>query len=69
VVLTRVTSSGNAGVAVKLGGSGTLADSTLTDDRMALYCGPMARGGWTVRTTTLTAPQAKAGPGDCRVTR
>ena len=69
VALTRVTSSGNSGVAVKLGGTGTLTDSTLTDDRMALFCGPTARGGWTVRATTLTAPQAKAGPGDCRLGR
>jgi hypothetical protein len=67
VRLTRVTSARNAGVAVKLGGSGVLDTSTLTDDRIALYCGRTAEPGWTVRTTILTAPQPSAGNADCRM--
>ena len=64
VRLTGVRSSGNAGVALKLGGSGTLEGSALVDDRIALYCGATDGAGWTVRTTSLTAPRrAVAEPG------
>lgn len=67
VSLTGVRSSGNAGVAVKLGGSGTLEASALVDDRIALYCGTTDGAGWRVRTTTLTAPRRLATEKGCTV--
>jgi hypothetical protein len=67
VLLTGVTSYGNSGVAVKIGGSGTLESSTLTDDRIALYCGTTAGPGWTVRTTTLSAPRPWQAEKGCRL--
>lgn len=69
VVLERLTASGNAGVAVKLGGSGRLADARLSDDRIALYCAPTAAAGWSVRATRTSAPQAVATEPGCRLTR
>ena len=64
VSLVGLRSSGNAGVALKLGGSGTVEGSALVDDRIALYCGTTDGAGWTVRTTSLTAPRrAVAEPG------
>ena len=65
VVLDGVRSSGNAGVAVKLGGSGTLQGSVLVDDRIALYCGTTDGAGWTVRTTSLTAPRRSVAEKGC----
>jgi hypothetical protein len=67
VTLAGVTSSGNSGVAVKLGGSGTLVDSALTDDRIALYCGTTAGAGWTVRSTSLTAPRPQQAEAGCKL--
>lgn len=58
VLLTGVTSRGNAGVAVKLGGSGVLERSALADESVALYCAATAADGWTVRGTALSAPTA-----------
>ena len=49
--------TGNSGVAVKLGGNGTLQRSLLDDDRLALYCGTTSGPGWQVRTTALSAPR------------
>jgi hypothetical protein len=60
VLLSGVTARGNSGVAVKLGGSGVLERSALTAGRTALYCGPTAGAGWTVRSTTLRAPRPVA---------
>ena len=65
VTLDGVRSSGNAGVAVKLGGSGTLQGSALVDDRIALYCGTTDGAGWTVRTTSLTAPRRSVAEKGC----
>ena len=65
VRLVGVRSSGNAGVALKLGGSGTLEGSVLVDDRIALYCGVTAGAGWTVRTTSLTAPRRSVAEQGC----
>jgi hypothetical protein len=65
VVLAGVRSSGNAGVALKLGGSGTLEGSALVDDRIALYCGPTDGAGWSVRTTSLTAPRRSVAEKGC----
>lgn len=65
VRLTGVRSSGNAGVAVKLGGSGTLEGSVLVDDRIALYCGTTDGAGWIVRTTSLTAPKRTVAEKGC----
>jgi hypothetical protein len=65
VTLDGVRSSGNAGVAVKLGGSGTLQGSVLVDDRIALYCGTTADAGWTVRTTSLSAPRRSQAEKGC----
>lgn len=56
VRLSGVTSRGNSGVAVKLGGSGVLERSTLEDEGTALYCAATAAPGWTVRGTRLAAP-------------
>lgn len=54
VVLRDVVSQDNAGTAVKLGGTGVVEDSTLLDDRVALYC---AEGSeWTVAGTVLGTP-------------
>jgi hypothetical protein len=69
VSLKGLTASGNAGVAVKLGGSGTLERARLVDDRIALYCAPTAGSGWRVLATTTTAPQAVATERGCRLTR
>jgi hypothetical protein len=68
VTLAGVRSSGNAGVALKLGGSGTLEGSVLVDDRIALYCGTTDGAGWTVTTTSLTAPRRSATEKGCRLT-
>ena len=65
VVLDGVRSSGNAGVAVKLGGSGSLQGSVLVDDRIALYCGTTDGAGWTVGTTSLTAPRRSVAEKGC----
>jgi hypothetical protein len=69
VLLSRVTSRGNSGVAVKLGGTGVLERSTLTAERTALYCGTTAGAGWTVRTTTLHAPRPVATDARCGALR
>ena len=69
VVLRGITSYGNSGVAVKVGGSGTLEASTLTDDRIALYCGTTVGTGWRVRTTVLTAPKPSVAEAGCRLRR
>ena len=69
VALQGVVSSGNAGVALKVGGSGTLEGSALQDDRLALYCGATVAPGWTVRTTTLTAPRPVATAAGCQLRR
>jgi hypothetical protein len=68
VTMAGVRSSGNAGVAVKLGGSGTLTSSVLVDDRIALYCGTTDGAGWTVTTTSLTAPRRSVAEKGCRWT-
>ncbi len=67
VTLAGVRSSGNAGVAVKLGGSGTLEGSALVDDRIALYCGTTDGAGWTVRSTSLAAPRPTVAERGCRL--
>lgn len=67
VVLRTVTSYGNSGVGLKVGGSGTLSDSRLTDDRIALYCGTTTSPGWRVRTTVLSAPRPSAAEAGCRL--
>lgn len=69
VTVVGLRSSGNAGVALKVGGSGTLEQSVLVDDRIALYCGTTADTGWTVRTTSLTAPRPFAAERTCRLKR
>jgi hypothetical protein len=69
VLLSRVTSRGNSGVAVKLGGTGVLERSRLTAERTALYCGTTAGAGWTVRTTTLHAPRPVATDARCGALR
>ncbi len=65
VTVSGLRSSGNAGVALKLGGSGTLEASALVDDRIALYCGTTDGAGWTVRTTSLTAPRRSVAEKGC----
>ena len=65
VRLAGVRSSGNAGVAVKLGGRGTLEGSVLADDRIALYCGTTSEAGWAVRATSLTAPRPSVAEPGC----
>ena len=67
VLLERVRSWGNAGVAVKLGGSGTLQSSVLTDDRIALYCATTTGPGWTVRTTEQQPARTVAQEPGCRL--
>jgi hypothetical protein len=69
VTLRGVVASGNAGVAVKIAGSGTMEASSLHDDRIALYCGATVTPGWTVRTTTLSAPRPVATASGCQLRR
>ena len=68
VSLVGVRSSGNTGVALKLGGSGTVEGSALVDDRIALYCWTTDGAGWTVRTTSLTAPRRSVAEKSCALT-
>lgn len=67
VTVAGLRSSGNSGVALKVGGSGMLEGSVLTDDRIALYCGTTDGAGWTVRTTSLTAPRRSVAEKGCRL--
>lgn len=69
VSLRGLTVTGNAGVAVKLGGSGSLEDAVLSDDRIALYCAATTSAGWRVRSTTTRAPRAVATEPGCRLRR
>jgi hypothetical protein len=68
VRLTAVTSRDNAGVAVKLGGSGRLERSVLHDDGTALYCGRTAGPGWQVRSTTSVGATPTHREAGCRWT-